>query len=137
MSVAFRGTDTTMAGWKENLNMACASVMPSQLAAEYLDMIAGTYGGHLCVGGHSKGGNLSVYASPCGAPSTQERILSVYSHDGLGFHRDFFQQDGYRNVRERISRTIPEPVVYLGHCMMLLPRFPGILLQATVYELQL
>lgn len=69
--VAFRGTDGTLLGWKEDFNMAFRCPVPSQdAAAEYvasvLDRSAGVPGGEapsLMVGGHSKGGNMAVYAA--------------------------------------------------------------------------
>ncbi|MGN0109751.1 MAG: Mbeg1-like protein [Bifidobacterium sp.] len=69
--VAFRGTDGTLLGWKEDFNMAFRCPVPSQeSAAKYLSSIldrsAGVPGGDapaVMVGGHSKGGNMAVYAS--------------------------------------------------------------------------
>lgn len=117
--IAFRGTDTSMAGWKENLNMAYMPVVPSQQAAvDYLDAIARKHSGPLYVGGHSKGGNLAVYAAAHCDSNIQDRIVAVYNHDGPGFHRELFQQPGYHRVKGRISRTVPEESVIgllLGH----------------------
>lgn len=69
--VAFRGTDGTLLGWKEDFNMAFRCPVPSQeSAARYLSSIldrsAGVPGGEapaVMVGGHSKGGNMAVYAA--------------------------------------------------------------------------
>lgn len=110
--VAFRGTDTSMAGWKENLNMAYMQMIPSQRdAVEYLNAIANDYGGSLYVGGHSKGGNLAVFAAACCTPATQSRIAAVYDHDGPGFQREFLTLGGYRSIKQRIFRTVPEKSV--------------------------
>ena len=62
--VAFSGTDNTIVGWRENFNMGYLSATPGQLkAVEYLNQMVGIGEWKVRVGGHSKGGNLSVYAS--------------------------------------------------------------------------
>ena len=63
--VAFRGTDTSLVGWKEDFNMSYLEAVPAQVrAAEYTAEIARVCRWHkLRIGGHSKGGNLSVYAA--------------------------------------------------------------------------
>lgn len=82
--VAFRGTDDTLVGWKEDLNMGFLEEIPSQeRAVRYLKRIAKQYDRKkLRVGGHSKGGNLAVYSAVKAAPEVQERILAVYNNDG-------------------------------------------------------
>ena len=85
--VAFRGTDDTIVGWKEDFNMAFTPEIPAQkYAAEYLRQVSGTLPFRpLLVGGHSKGGNLAVYASVFCGQEVQKRILAVYNNDGPGF----------------------------------------------------
>lgn len=110
--VAFRGTDKSATGWKENLSMLYHETTPSQnAAAAYLQMVAQRFPGPIYIGGHSKGGNLAVYAATSVAPEIQERIVSVFNHDGPGFTADFFDQDGYRRMKERIHKTVPETAV--------------------------
>ena len=93
--VAFRGTDSTFIGWKEDFNMSFICPVPSQeMAVKYLDKIAKAVKGRLIVGGHSKGGNLSVYASAFCEPSVQERIDAIYNFDGPGFDKSIFSTDG-------------------------------------------
>ena len=53
---AFRGTDYTLVGWKEDFNMSFLDHIPAQrLAAEYLKDLASIFSGAIHVGGHSKG----------------------------------------------------------------------------------
>ena len=55
--VAFRGTDDSLVGWKENFNMSFMVTVPAQLEAlNYLSAAAQTTSGDIYVGGHSKGG---------------------------------------------------------------------------------
>ena len=62
--VAFRGTDDTLVAWKEDFYMGSMRTVPAQEeAAAYLCRAAWRYEQPLRVGGHSKGGNLSVYAA--------------------------------------------------------------------------
>ena len=62
--VAFRGTDTSLVGWKEDFNMSYLEAVPAQIrAAEYTAEIAWVCRWHkLRIGGHSKGGNLAAWA---------------------------------------------------------------------------
>lgn len=117
--VSFRGTDDTLTGWKENLMMAVTDAIPSQTdALRYLQWAAGAYSGPLIVGGHSKGGNLAVYAAAMADPSVQERIIAVHNHDGPGFAPDFFSTAGYQAIRPRLQTFLPQYSI-VG---MLLPR---------------
>lgn len=107
--VAFRGTDATLVGWKEDFNMAFQSPVPAQQrAVDYLQAVAAAWPGELLVGGHSKGGNLAIYAAVMSDPAVQERIRRVYSHDGPGFNEEFFAGPGFARMRDRIDETMPQ-----------------------------
>ncbi len=107
--VAYRGTDDTIAGWKEDFLMGVQEVVPAQTyALEYLCWAAETFRGPLRVGGHSKGGNLAVYAAIHAPRAVQERILAVYSNDGPGFHENVEETEGFRFLRERIHTILPQ-----------------------------
>ena len=85
--LAFRGTDDTIAGWKEDFLLGCVPEVPAQKkAADYTRRAARVYPRrHLVLGGHSKGGNLAVYAGIFCPEAVQNRITAVYSNDGPGF----------------------------------------------------
>ncbi len=106
--ISFRGTDTTVLGWKEDFYMSFLSRIPSHLLAEeYLDFVARNVDGKLILGGHSKGGNLAVYsATNCSAP-IRARIVSLFNHDGPGFKDSIYETDRYLSVKDRIHKTIP------------------------------
>lgn len=124
--VAFRGTDDTLVGWKEDLNMAFRSPVPSQQAAvDYLrsvmvrsarepsQAVGGACGQfpapNVMVGGHSKGGNMAVYAAMRMAESGKDDcIVRVFSHDGPGFPPEVVNGDAYAAIAPRISKTVPE-----------------------------
>ncbi len=107
--VAFGGTDTSLVGWKENFNMTFLSPVPAQTeAVRYLTQAAARCPGELLVGGHSKGGNLAVYAAGSVDTGVQARIRRVYSHDGPGFPKDFLASPGYQAIRDRVEKTVPQ-----------------------------
>ncbi len=110
--IAFRGTDTTFLGWKEDFNMAYVSPVPSQTAAvEYLQRIAEKYTGTLMTGGHSKGGNLAVYAALYAKEEVQNRIVKIFSHDGPGFQNEVLHGQNFAAIEQRIDKTLPQSSV--------------------------
>lgn len=107
--VAYRGTDSTYVGWKEDFNLAFICPVPSQVAgAEYLTWTAGHVDGPLRVGGHSKGGNIAVYSSLFCSPEARDRIKAVYSHDGPGFTEGVLESQEFFEMRDRLHKTIPQ-----------------------------
>ena len=106
--VSYRGTDDTLLGWKENFLMSVGPVEAQTDAAAYLSTMAARLPGPLIVGGHSKGGNLAVYASAMASPELQERIRDVYNNDGPGFLPEFYGEEGYRRIRSRIHTLLPQ-----------------------------
>ncbi len=108
--IAFRGTDLTIAGWKEDLNMSFMTVPSQEEAAAYVERAA-QEGDRLYVAGHSKGGNLAVYAGSCVSEAARARIRTVYSFDGPGLDEETLGSEGYRRVSERIESYIPQSSV--------------------------
>ena len=108
MYVAYRGTDETIVGWKEDFNMAFLSPVPGQeLAIKYLNMVTERLPRDFYVGGHSKGGNLAVYAAMNCAPQVQDRILKIYSMDGPGFRPEVLEKCNYGKIEERTCKILP------------------------------
>ena len=110
--VAFRGTDSTIVGWREDFNMAFESPVPAQSAAvKYLNEVAAMTVGPLTLGGHSKGGNLAVYAAAHADPMLQSRIRAIYSFDGPGLDDVTVASAGYANIARRIRSFVPQQSV--------------------------
>ena len=106
--IAYRGTDATIVGWKEDLNLAFSKPLHSQqLAVEYMDRVAGYIGGSFYAGGHSKGGNLAVYAAMNCKPETRESLLKVFNNDGPGFRPEIRQLGHYEAIADRMIKFIP------------------------------
>lgn len=106
--VAYRGTDETIVGWKEDFNMAFTLPVPAQkYSVVYLETVADRFSGALCTGGHSKGGNLAVYSAMNCREEVQDRILKIYSMDGPGFRPEVLKKDGYDRIAARVEKILP------------------------------
>lgn len=107
--IAYRGTDMTFVGWKEDFNMAYKSPIPSQEeGVQYLNTVGEKICDNIKVGGHSKGGNIAVYSSMFCNKSIQDKITAVFSHDGPGFRENVFTSDDFLNIKDRIYKIIPQ-----------------------------
>ncbi len=109
--VVFRGTDWSLAGWKEDLNMSFMTVPSQKEAVEYVQLIAGQSGRGLSLCGHSKGGNLAVYAGTMVDGATRDRLRRVYCFDGPGLDEATLSSLGYALVQERIQSYLPQSSV--------------------------
>ncbi|PLS30570.1 hypothetical protein Uis1B_1558 [Bifidobacterium margollesii] len=111
LAVVFRGTDTSLVGWKEDLNMASRYPIPAQeAAARYLCRVASLWPGRLLVMGHSKGGNLAVYAAMAAPDEVADRIGCVYSLDGPGFLPELMgdRAADYHAIKAKVRKIVPE-----------------------------
>lgn len=105
---AFRGTDGTVVGWKEDFDLAVSDAVPAQLdAVAYLETLAGSFMGGLLLGGHSKGGNLAVYAAAFCKPAVRDRILCVRNFDGPGFRAEMVASGAFLSVADRTHTILP------------------------------
>lgn len=110
--VVFRGTDDSLIGWKEDLNMTFKTPVPAQkYSVEYLEKVSEKWDGGFYVGGHSKGGNLAVYSSMMCKPEIRDRIIHIFSHDGPGFRTEILQNSSYNDIEGRITKLIPKSAV--------------------------
>lgn len=106
--VAYRGTDETIVGWKEDLNLAFSEPVEGQrMSVEYLEKAAEKIEGSFYVGGHSKGGNLATYACMNCEPIVRSRVMAIYDHDGPGFRPEVKARGAYDEIVDRIHKTIP------------------------------
>ncbi|WP_286080774.1 Mbeg1-like protein [Parablautia intestinalis] len=110
--IAYRGTDATIVGWKEDLNLAFSKPLRSQyLAVEYMEQVAGEAAGGFCpgiyAGGHSKGGNLAVYGAMNCSDEIRAKLIRIFNHDGPGFRPEIKAQGNFQAIAERIIKFIP------------------------------
>ncbi len=107
--IAFRGTDTTLIGWKEDFNMSFMEKIPAQAEAlKYLQQVSSLIKTPLRIGGHSKGGNLAVYSAMHIDENTQQRIINIYNNDGPGFHLNILNTEEYKKIKDKIITIIPQ-----------------------------
>lgn len=107
--LAFRGTDYSLVGWKEDFNMSFRDTVPAQhKASAYTREFAAVFSGPMYLGGHSKGGNLAVFAAAKAGPHIQSRIPTVYNLDGPGFGGCLMGDPGYLAVVPKIQTYIPQ-----------------------------
>ena len=107
--VAYRGTDDNIVGWKEDFNLAIHDIVPSQKdAQEYLKRAARNLNGVFYIGGHSKGGNLAVYAAAASPSGIQKRIQTIYNFDGPGFTEDKINSPQFKSIIPKILSFHPQ-----------------------------
>lgn len=106
--IAYRGTDATIVGWKEDLNLAFSKPLPSHhLAVEYMEYVADFMEGSFYTGGHSKGGNLAVYAAMNCRQQVRDRLIKIFNNDGPGFRPEIRELGKYHEIADRIAKFIP------------------------------
>ncbi len=121
--VAFRGTDLTIYGWREDFDMLY-ELTPSQKAAvDYLNFVVNKFHKPIMVGGHSKGGNLALYGSMYSTLNTKCHIKKIYNFDGPGFYdKTIYHTPEFKSVSSKLfSITSRVSVV-----SMLLYKIPGV-----------
>lgn len=110
--ISFRGTDMSLVGWKEDFNMSFMKDIPSQKeGVKYLNEIGKKYFGKLIVGGHSKGGNISIYSSIFCEDKIKRKIKEIINADGPGFDKTIITTDNYLKILEKINTYIPQSSV--------------------------
>ena len=108
-AVIFRGTDSSIVGWKEDFNLGYLPQVPAQSdATEYLNLAFEELNGKIITGGHSKGGNLALYSATHCKSEYISRILSIYNNDGPGFNSEFFSSERYLAVKGRLHTFVPQ-----------------------------
>lgn len=107
--IAFRGTDDTLVGWKEDFNMSFEYPIKAQEEAlEYLNHILPTRNEDIIIAGHSKGGNLAIYSSVFTTPENKIKIKSIYNFDGPGFLEQITSTKEYQSMAQQMITLVPE-----------------------------
>lgn len=107
--LVFRGTDDSLVGWKEDFNMTYMSEIPAQRrAVTFLRQVLGQTTGQLLVSGHSKGGNLAVYASSFITSDLQDRLQAIYVFDAPGLHERVLSSRGYQVISSKMVVIRPQ-----------------------------
>lgn len=109
LAITFQGTDDTIAGWKEDLDMLIHKGTPAyKLAVDYVEAIARKYSGDIILMGHSKGANEALYVALKCSSEVRDRIKYVYNNDGPGFYsKAIFQTGAYDELGNRYKHYVP------------------------------
>lgn len=110
--VAFRGTDETLLGWKEDFMISFTETEAQKESLEYLknsfDGVHDVY-----VGGHSKGGNLALYSSAhLEDEELQKQLKFVYINDGPGLCPEVCDNTCVARIKDKALRIMPEYSVF-------------------------
>lgn len=131
--ISFRGTDDNLVGWREDFNMAYCPPVEAQLrSVSYVEQVNSFFAKKKDVryyfGGHSKGGNLALYAAMNCSSAVRGRIGRIFDMDGPGFRPDFLNEEDYEAVREKITKIVPKES-FFG--MLMEPRKDFILIESV------
>lgn len=112
--ICFRGTDDTLTGWREDFNMLYQFPIEAQrLAVEYLNNTVSQYSYRkLRLGGHSKGGNLAIYAGVLCRSNIKRRIIHIFNNDGPGFWDNFVNTKEYQEMIPKIISIAPQGSIF-------------------------
>ncbi|MGN0779624.1 MAG: Mbeg1-like protein [Aristaeellaceae bacterium] len=105
--IAYRGTDITLAGWKEDFNLAFMDEIPSQTMGCQLAEELAPDAPRLELCGHSKGGNLALYAAVSGSAELRSRLRCVVSFDGPGLSRQLAESPAWQALQGRMRLISP------------------------------
>ena len=105
--LAFRGTDSSLAGWKEDFMIAFTETDAQRMAASYAKRALAA-GGDWIMGGHSKGGNQVIYAASHLDDAELSRVRRIYMLDGPGFCPEIIDTAAMTRIEPLITRVIPE-----------------------------
>ena len=107
--IAFRGTDSTITGWKEDFLMSCMSETEgAKEALDYLNDVSKLIKGDFMLGGHSKGGNFAMYAAAFCNDEIKKRITKIYNNDGPGFREEIINTEEYKQIVHKIYSIVPQ-----------------------------
>lgn len=107
--IAFRGTDNSVVGWKEDFNWMHQSEIASyEYATRYTRKVMDIRPGKYYLGGHSKGGHLAAYTAIMLPEEYQDRLLRVFNFDGPGYAKEVYELESYKKVKPIIHKVVPQ-----------------------------
>lgn len=106
--IAFRGTDDSIVGWKEDFEISFRTTIAQKQAKDYLERILKSDDEHYTLGGHSKGGNLAEYAALNVEPKFRNRIDRIYTFDSPGIAKEVGAQLQLNYLKDKLIRFVPE-----------------------------
>ncbi|TSO26215.1 Mbeg1-like protein [Lactobacillus sp. LL6] len=106
--IAFRGTDDSLVGWKEDFEISFKTTIAQEQAVRYLTTIMNHDNENYMLGGHSKGGNLAEYAALNVSADLRKRITRIYTFDSPGIAQEVGNQIPDDYLKKTLHRYVPE-----------------------------
>lgn len=115
--IAFRGTDGELNSWRENFNMLYLFPIPAQRdSCKYFEVMAKGFLQKSDLAGHSKGGNLALYAALFSQDSAAACLNHIYTFDAPGFLEDYSSHARCQKLKGRIHAFLPQASI-IGRLM--------------------
>ncbi|MBQ6217944.1 MAG: DUF2974 domain-containing protein [Erysipelotrichaceae bacterium] len=105
--VCFKGTDDSLIGWKEDCYLAYKKIASQDDALSYVNRHFNLFRKYRIIG-HSKGGNLALYAAVHCKPLIRSRIIQIISNDGPGLRPGSYDENEFNKVKDRYQLIVPE-----------------------------
>ena len=107
-TISFKGTDTSIIGWIENIKLSYMYPTYTQiLALNYLNSNIGFFDSGVRVVGHSKGGNLAMSSVMETSPRNYKKIKEVVNFDGPGFRDEEFNSSKFELLSKKLINIVP------------------------------
>ena len=105
--ISFKGTDDSVMGWIENFCLVADNPTQAQIdSCHYTEKMANSSSfKSIILAGHSKGGNLAVYAALNSEKHIKDKISAVYSFDGPGVKN---KGSDFESVGAKIHTVLPQ-----------------------------
>lgn len=104
--IAYRGTDASLAGWREDCMISFTRTEAQLLSLSYAEQMIGD--GVWYLAGHSKGANQAQYAASMLSDAKWEKVSHVYLLDGPGFCPEVLDPELDKRIDDKTTRIIPE-----------------------------
>lgn len=104
--IAYRGTDASVAGWRESCMISFTLTEAQRLALSYAERVIDD--GVWYIAGHSKGANAAQYAACLLSEDKWEKVRHVYLLDGPGFCPEVLDPALDQRIDAKATRIIPE-----------------------------
>lgn len=108
--IAFRGTDNSIVGWREDFMMCYKKVESQDRALNYLTSVIGD--DDYYVGGHSKGGHLALYGVCHLDDAKLKHVRHIYNNDGPGLCPEVCDVKLIERIRLRTTVIHPRYCVF-------------------------
>ena len=110
--ITYRGTYTEIVGWQEDFDMAYKfPVLAQTRAVEYLEEVSSFLPHNIILLGHSKGGNLAMYAGAYCKDSVKKRIVKICNLDGQGFSKEIIGNKNFASINQKLVTFLPQASV--------------------------